>query len=83
MLRTSSLAHFSRKQSFSSLHNFYIIAVQVEGIPNMKFHIGILLLAAVATAMPDPSLCVEKVPEGADPTEVGLSQISSLLKTLD
>jgi hypothetical protein len=82
MLRTSSLAYFTREQSFSPLPNFYIIAVQVEVIPNMKFHFGILLLAAMATAMPDPSLCVEKVPEGADPTEVGLSQISSLPKTL-
>ena len=39
---------------------------------NMKFELCILLLAAAASAIPDASLCVEKVPEGEDPAKVGL-----------
>lgn len=39
----------------------------------MKLEFCILLLAAVANAIPDASLCVDKVPDGADPAEVGLS----------
>lgn len=48
----------------------------------MKFHFSILLLAAVATAMPDASLCIEKIPEGADPNEVGLCQFPTSLGCL-
>lgn len=46
----------------------------------MKLIFGILVLAALSTA--EPSLCVEKLPDGADPSQVRMYPPLALLPKL-